>query len=112
VPSRWLTILLVALLVAPVAPTAALADGAGDQQYQDPLAAPTTPSKPKKKAVVTAPAATTPAATPSAGTAPAASAPARAQLPRTGAPAGLIALAGALMVVLGLALRRGVGTTT
>jgi LPXTG-motif cell wall-anchored protein len=108
VPSRWLTILLVALLVAPVAPTAALADGAGDQQYQDPLAAPTTPSKPKKKAVVTAPAATTP----SAGTAPAASAPARAQLPRTGAPAGLIALAGALMVVLGLALRRGVGTTT
>ena len=110
-PRRALTSLLVALLLA-LPPAAAFADGAGDNQYQDPLAAPTTPSKTtKKKAATTAPATTTPAATtaPTATTAPAAAAPAATkakELPRTGAPANLIAIAGASLIALGAVLRR------
>jgi LPXTG-motif cell wall-anchored protein len=110
---RGLTGTLAALLVL-AAPSAALGDGAGDQQYQDPLAAPTTPQKPAKKkaAAQTAPAATAPAVSRRTrrATAPAYSAPAPAQLPRTGAPSGLIALAGALMVAAGVALRRRTAT--
>jgi LPXTG-motif cell wall-anchored protein len=105
----------VALLLALV-PATALADGAGDQQYQDPLTAPSTPKK-KKKAASTAPVSTTPAATtaPAASSAPAAatSTPASStasasaqQLPRTGAPAGLVGLAGATLIASGAALRR------
>jgi LPXTG-motif cell wall-anchored protein len=114
-PPRALTSAVVALLLA-LAPATAFADGAGDEQYQDPLAAPTAPKKPKKKAT-TAPAATAPAATtaPAAAAAPtstsatqpASTASASGQeLPRTGAPAGLIGLAGATLIVSGGALRR------
>src|SRR3954447_680471 len=90
-----------ALLLA-TTPAGAFADGAGDNQYQDPLTAPSTPKKAKKNAS-TAPAAaptTAPAATVaptstssnvSSTSAPAATSPAQ-QLPRTGAPAGLIGL--------------------
>jgi hypothetical protein len=114
-PRRALTSTLVALLLA-VVPATAFADGAGDEQYQDPLAAPTAPKKPKKKATTTAPASTTPAATtaPASATAPAstsgqsssgASASAR-ELPRTGLPAGTIGLAGMTLIASGAVLRR------
>ena len=109
-PRRALTSIGVALLLA-LAPATAFADGAGDEQYQDPLAAPTAPKQPKKKAT-TAPASTAPAAT----TAPATAAPVATsttpastsaqELPRTGAPSGLIGLAGAMLVASGAALRR------
>jgi hypothetical protein len=101
----------VALLLA-LTPATAFADGAGDDQYQDPLTAPSTPKK-KKKAVSTAPSTTT--TTPAATSAPAAaSAPqtttapsaSTQQLPRTGAPAGLVGLAGAGLIASGAALRR------
>jgi LPXTG-motif cell wall-anchored protein len=105
----------VALLLALV-PATAFADGAGDEQYQDPLTAPSTPKK-KKKAAPTTPASTTPAATtaPAATSAPVSanatqttSAPSASaqELPRTGAPAGLIGLAGATLIVSGAVLRR------
>ena len=107
--------MLLTLLLALV-PATAFADGAGDEQYQDPLAAPTAPKKPKKKAA-TAPASTTPAATttPAAATAPSSAtgthttSPASAsaqELPRTGLPAGVIGLAGVTLIVSGAALRR------
>jgi hypothetical protein len=101
----------VALLLA-LAPATALADGAGDEQYQDPLTAPSTPKKQQKKAS-TAPAATTtaPAAAtaPVTTTAPQPTSTASAspeELPRTGAPAGLIGLGGAALIASGTALRR------
>jgi LPXTG-motif cell wall-anchored protein len=103
--------LMVAAALA-AAPATAFADGAGDQQYQDPLTAPSTPKKAKKKQAIAPVAATPTTTTPAAATAPAAAtgttaaAPAAAQLPRTGAPAGLIALLGALMLAAGLTLRR------
>src|SRR5947209_17733547 len=108
-----LSIALTLLLVA--APAAAWADGAGDQQYQDPLTAPVTPKKPKKQ-VAAAPVASAPAAS----SAPAAAAPAATsstpaaappvasaqQLPRTGFPAGLVGLAGLTLIASGVPLRR------
>ena len=110
-PKRALTSLACVLLLA-TAPGAALADGgAGDNEYQDPLAAPA-PKKTHTKAPV--------AKTPSAQVAPAAAAapssastsappsasPSSGQLPRTGAPAGLIGLSGATMILAGVSLRR------
>jgi hypothetical protein len=103
---------VVATLLA-LTPAAAFADGAGDDQYQDPLTAPTAPKQPKKKAT-TAPAATTTtpaqavAPTSTSGsqtTVPAASGSSQ-ELPRTGAPAGLIGLGGVMLVASGTALRR------
>jgi LPXTG-motif cell wall-anchored protein len=103
-------------LLLALSPAAAFADGAGDDQYQDPLVAPSTPKK-KKKAASTAPSSTTPAATtaPAATSAPAAAkstqttaAPSASsqELPRTGAPAGLVGLAGAGLIASGAILRR------
>jgi hypothetical protein len=105
--------MLLAAAVIAAAPATAFADGAGDNQYQDPLTAPSTPKKAKKKAT-TAPAAATPTSTtPAAATAPAASTgttttadPAAAELPRTGLPAGVIGLAGGLLLACGVILRR------
>lgn len=117
---RRIAIVAPALGLLLSAPAAALADGAGDQQYQDPLTAPATPPK-KKPAKKPAKTTTTPAtSSPSSGsgtsgasqsgspsTAPAASAVSGSRrLPRTGADARPIALAGALLLALGLALRR------
>ena len=111
---RAVTSILVLLLLALV-PGSAFADGgAGDQQYQDPFAAPSAPKTPQKKPApaATAPAtSTTPASstTPAASTAPASSAPAAAadrQLPRTGAPTDLVGVAGLVLLGSGLVLRR------
>ena len=108
-------LIVAALLCALAAPAAALAQGAGDEQYQDPFGdeqsqpapapAPTTAPAP---APAQAPSAPAPTATPSAQAPPASPAPAPAagQLPRTGAEAGWLALAGAVLLAAGLAIRR------
>jgi LPXTG-motif cell wall-anchored protein len=109
---RLIAVLCVLLLAA--LPAAAWADGgAGDNQYQDPLTAPNVPHKKHKPA--TAPAATTAPAASTSPTATPATEPASntaqpatgtGELPRTGAPAGLIALTGAGLFAAGLVLRR------
>jgi biopolymer transport protein ExbB len=107
-------LIIAALLCALAAPSAALAQGAGDEQYEDPFGdeqseqsepapAPTATPAPAQSA----PSAPAPTATPSAAQAPAQAAPAPAEeLPRTGADAGWLALAGAVLLAAGLALRR------
>ena len=117
---------MTAALLLATTPAAAFADGAGDNQYQDPLTAPSAPKKAKKKAstapttTTTPTATTTPAATTtptstsstqqsSAQAAPAATAGA-ATLPRTGAPTDLIGLAGVALVASGAVLRRRTST--
>jgi hypothetical protein len=113
-----LAALAAALVLA--APAPALAQSAGDEQYQDPFGGtsngsgggsgsqtPSTPSTP-------APVPSTPAPTSSSSTAPSAttaqavpSASSRSQLPYTGSPvaAGWLAALGATMVAGGLTLR-------
>lgn len=97
--------------LALVLPAAALADSAGDQQYQDPLG--NTPAKPKTPKTTT----TTPAQTPSASPSPAtttapssAAQPATAQssgtLPRTGFPVGPVIALGAALIGAGFLIRR------
>jgi len=105
---------IAALLCALAAPAAALAQGAGDEQYQDPFGdepsgqAEPTPATTATPAPAQAPSAPAPTATPSAAQAPpATAAPAPSgELPRTGADAGWLALAGAVLLAAGLALRR------
>lgn len=105
--------MLVALLLALV-PATAFADGAGDEQYQDPLTAPAAPKKPKKKAATTTPTSAPASTTPASASAPAtASAPSPSgasassrELPRTGFPAGAIGLGGVALIASGAALRR------
>jgi len=96
--------MLTAALLA-LSPATALADGAGDDQYQDPLVAPTT-TQPKAQTNTTATPA--PTSTPSSTVAATQTTPSSAssELPRTGAPAGLIALAGVTLIAAGAALRR------
>jgi LPXTG-motif cell wall-anchored protein len=105
-----LLLCIAALACALAAPSAALAQGAGDEQYQDPFgdeqSEPTPTATPAP--AQSAPSAPAPTATPSASTAqaPTQAAPAPAQLPRTGVDAGWVALAGAVLLAAGLALRR------
>ena len=108
---KRLSVLLAAAAIA-AAPATAFADGAADEQYQDPLTAPAAPKTPKKKAATAPAAAAPPTSVPATAPAPAASsgsnssAAATGQLPRTGFPAGLVGLAGAGMLAGGLTLRR------
>jgi len=110
---------IAALLCALAAPSAALAQGAGDDQYQDPFGdeqsqpeqTPTATPAPAQPAPAPAPAPAAPAQPAPSAPAPApAAAPAQGgssqQLPRTGVDAGWIALAGAVSLAAGLALRR------
>jgi LPXTG-motif cell wall-anchored protein len=104
-PRRALTTIAASALFA-LTPASAFAQGAGDEQYQDPL---TAPSAPAQTQTTTAPSSTTPAATsaPATTAAPTSTQAAPAQeLPRTGAPAGLIGMAGAALILSGAALRR------
>jgi LPXTG-motif cell wall-anchored protein len=123
-------IALAASLLVLAAPSAALAQGAGDDQYSDPFgsgqsgggggssnatptptpaatSAPSTPAAPSS----TPSSSTTPSAASAAATpVPVASSAApvttsSGQLPYTGADAGLLALAGALCIAGGVALR-------
>jgi LPXTG-motif cell wall-anchored protein len=108
VPIR-LTIALLALLLA--LPSAALAQGAGDQQYSDPFGGsqasptPTATPAPAQPAPVQSQATPVPAAAPPASATPA-PASGRRQLPYTGADARLLALAGIVLLAAGIALRR------
>ena len=106
-----LATLLAAFLLA--VPSAAFAQGAGDEQYQDPFGEEQSQPEPTATPAPAQPAPAQAAPTPEPSqSAPAPSAtpvPAAAsgpQLPRTGADAGLLALAGALLLAAGLALRR------
>ena len=105
---------IAALLCALAAPSAALAQGAGDEQYQDPFgdeqseqseqADPTPQPTATPAPAQSAPA---PTATPSAAQAPTQAAPSPSnELPRTGVDAGWIALAGGVLLTAGIALRR------
>ena len=107
-------LIVAALLCALAMPSAALAQGAGDDQYQDPFGDEQSQEDPTPTATP-APAQPAPAQPAPAQPAPApAQAPAPApaqsgqseQLPRTGADAGWIAFAGAALLAAGIALRR------
>ena len=117
-PSVKRRLLICALVsaLALAAPGAALAQSAGDEQYQDPLPSQPAPdddgggggdSSPGTGSgtAPSAPAAPAPAA-PAAGATEAT--PAAAELPRTGADAALIALVGAGMLAMGAAARLAV----
>jgi LPXTG-motif cell wall-anchored protein len=108
---------IAALLCALAAPSAALAQGAGDEQYEDPFGdeqsqqadptpVPTATPAPAQPAP-SAPSAPAPAPTaaPTTAQAPTQAAPSN-ELPRTGLDAGWIALAGVVLLASGLALRR------
>ena len=101
---------IAALLCALAAPSAALAQGAGDEQYQDPFgdeqSQPEPTATPAPAPAQPAPAQPAPAQpAPAPAPAPAQAAPAE-QLPRTGAHAAWLALAGAVLMAAGLGLRR------
>jgi LPXTG-motif cell wall-anchored protein len=111
-----LTTALIALLLA--LPAAALAQGAGDEQYSDPFGpdqqqqsepTPQPTAAPTQAPATAAPSSqTAPAPAPTA--APAAPAASSApQLPYTGVDAGWVALGGAVLLGAGLALRRRTG---
>ncbi len=103
---------LAALLLSLALPSGALAQGAGDEQYQDPFGDEQSQQEPAPTPEPAPPPATEPppaAAAPSQATpqpAPAAPAQSGRQLPYTGVDAGLVALAGAVLLSAGLALRR------
>jgi LPXTG-motif cell wall-anchored protein len=88
-------------------PASALAQGAGDDQYQDPFAdqSPQTQSSPAPQSSAPADQAAPQSSSGSAAAAPSASAAAPA-LPYTGTEAGLTAVGGGLLLLAGLALRR------
>jgi 2-oxoglutarate dehydrogenase E2 component (dihydrolipoamide succinyltransferase) len=105
-------LIIAALLCALAAPSAALAQGAGDEQYQDPFgeeqsqSEPTpTPTPAPAQPAPAQPAPAQPPAAPAQAPAPA-QASQTEQLPRTGADAGWLALAGAVLLAAGIALRR------
>jgi LPXTG-motif cell wall-anchored protein len=104
-------LIIAALLCALSVPSAALAQGAGDEQYQDPFGEEQSQSEPTPTATPTPaqPAPAQPPAQPAPTPAPA-PAPAQAsqteQLPRTGADAGWLALAGIVLLAAGIVLRR------
>jgi len=103
-------LIIVALLCALAVPSAAFAQGAGDDQYQDPFG----DEQSQEEPTPTATPAPAPAQPAPAQPAPAQPAPAPAsaqsaqseQLPRTGVDAGWIAFAGAALLAAGIALRR------
>jgi LPXTG-motif cell wall-anchored protein len=117
VPASSRIATLVATAALALSPAAALAqNGAGDQQYSDPFAGQSAPSKPKAStpAQATAPAtaqtqaAPAPSTTPAAPAAPAAAAPAATspQLPRTGFDVLPLALLGVALIGAGALLLR------
>jgi LPXTG-motif cell wall-anchored protein len=102
---------LATLLLALAIPAAALAQGAGDEQYQDPFgdeqSQPTPTATPAPTQAPSTSSQVQPA--PTATAAPQTPPPSGGrQLPYTGADAGLLALAGAALLGAGLGLRRAV----
>jgi len=109
---RIATLACAALLALP---GAALAGGAGDDQYEDPFAeegAPSEqPAQTQQREQAPAPAPAEPEPAGDAGVAtpevePGGARSAAPTLPRTGADAGLLAAGGAALVLAGVALRR------
>ena len=107
---RPLAALLTALLLA--CPGSALAQSAGDDQYEDPFGGgqeqeqPAPTAEPEQAAPEAVPEAA-PEAAPAAQATPAPAAPAaQEQLPVTGVETGLVAAAGALLLGAGVTLRR------
>lgn len=116
---RLLSLLALAALAGGLAAAPAHAQSAGDDQYSDPFGSSgqgSGSSKPKPKPSTSQTQAQAPATGTGSGSAPAATAPATAtaaadpaaasQLPRTGTDARPVALAGLVLLLLGLALRR------
>jgi cytoskeletal protein RodZ len=110
-PVRFLIALAASAVLA--LPATALAQGAGDEQYSDPFGTEqgqqqeATP-QPTPAPATPAPSTPAPAQSPQSPSAPApaqAPAPSAAQLPITGPDAGLVALAGALLLGGGVGLR-------
>jgi LPXTG-motif cell wall-anchored protein len=105
--------LLAALLLALTLPTAALGQGAGDDQYTDPFGSGQNDSGDEPAQDPDAPtssdeepsAAPAPAPTASAAPSQESAGGGQGQLPYTGSDAGLLALAGGLLLVGGLVLR-------
>jgi LPXTG-motif cell wall-anchored protein len=102
---------LAALVVALAFPAAALAQGAGDEQYQDPFGDEQSQQEPTQTATpappTQAPAQPSQAApAPTVAPAPAPAPTSGRQLPYTGGEAGWLALAGAVLLASGVALRR------
>ena len=107
----WRRLLVAVGIFLALLPSAAMAQSAGDEQYEDPFA-----DEPAQQAPAAPPASTPAPAAPAAPAepAPAAAAPATiaaapqasaAQLPRTGGEAWLLALAGLALLSAGVALR-------
>src|SRR5213595_3222131 len=96
-------IALAGTVLALAVPGAALAQGAGDQEYTDPFGAGQGDTATPTPTATPQPATATPAPVAPAATA----APARPQLPYTGSPvgAGLLAAAGGLLLAGGITLR-------
>lgn len=106
--SRPLVSLAVAVAIA--APSAALADSAGNNQYSDPFGGSTAPTQTAPAPTQTAPSTPAPTSTaqPTAAASPAATDPA-GDLPRTGLDLRLLAGAGVALVAGGALLRRALG---
>lgn len=85
-------------------PAPALAQSAGDEEYQNPLPAPEPAETQPPPAASEAPAAAQTAPEPAAPAAAPAQAP--GELPRTGLPVGLVGGAGVVLFAGGAALRR------
>jgi LPXTG-motif cell wall-anchored protein len=113
-PVRFLIALAACALLA--VPASAVAQGAGDEQYSDPFGSeqqqePTPTPEPAAPPPAATPAPAQPAPAEPAPAAPAPAAPAASppRLPMTGADGLLQALAGALLLAGGLALRVRLG---
>jgi hypothetical protein len=109
VPRRRLIAVACSVLALSM-PAVALADSAGDNQYQDPFSnVPSHPKQQKKSGTTTTPAPTpapSSSSSSSATTTPAAQDPSSNTLPRTGFPLLPVAALGAALVAAGLTLRR------
>ena len=107
----WRRIVSLAAVLLALTPAAALAQSAGDEQYQDPFqgqgqATPTATPAPAQPAQAPAAPAATPAAPATAPSPAAAAAPAQAaQLPRTGWDAALPGVCGLILLSAGGVLR-------
>jgi hypothetical protein len=104
-------VVIAALVLAGTLASTALAQTAGDEQYEDPFGGSATPeatpspSSGGDETPAPAPSAPAPAAPAGAAAPPAAPASTRPQLPYTGLDAGLVALAGASLLGGGVILR-------
>jgi LPXTG-motif cell wall-anchored protein len=111
-PAAPRRIALAVVLLAGALPSAAVAQTAGDDQYQDPFGGSATPP-PQPPPAAPAPSTSAPSAPAAPSTAPTTAPPAAAtaaatppaQLPYTGADAGLVALAGAALLGSGAFMR-------